>query len=90
VSRHIDTSYPSEFENTSEVEIYNALIDLMEVSAKLAEDVHIQARPADPSAYFFVATLDRELQTWYKSLPHKLKWIPQNIENAPPSLFILQ
>jgi len=53
-------------------------------------DLEVKRPTKSTDAYFKIAALDRELNTWHNELPEDLKWDPENIAKGPPSLFLLQ
>ncbi|KAF2430447.1 hypothetical protein EJ08DRAFT_243853 [Tothia fuscella] len=83
---------PAGPETASETQIYEALLDLMELAGKITEslDPRSQADASiDRDAYLRMAALDREFGNWYARLPDPLKWTPANINTAPFSFFLL-
>jgi Fungal specific transcription factor domain len=75
---------------TLETQIYEALIDLMELAGKITDMRDSKSTTdTDHSAYLRMAALDRELGAWYSKLPKPLQWIPENINTAPFSFFLL-
>lgn len=70
-----------------ETEIYDALINLTDTASKLTDAAHRHYTTSDPSAYYFVTGLHRELRSWYKHLPSRLQWTPANLARNPPSAF---
>jgi hypothetical protein len=85
---------PAGIQKSLETQIYEELLDLMELAGKIAEirDSGEQAaQDVDKanSAYLYVMNLDRQLQTWYRRLPENLSWKPENIQTAPFSFFLL-
>lgn len=85
---------PAGVQKSLETQIYEELLDLMELAGKIAEirDAGSQAgQEVDKgnSAYLYVMDLDRQLQTWYRKLPDNLVWKPENIQTAPFSFFLL-
>ena len=70
-----------------ETQIYEALISLTDTACKLTDAAHRHYTTADPSAYYFVTGLHRELRSWYKQLPRRLQWTPANLARNPPSAF---
>ncbi|KAL1903564.1 hypothetical protein Sste5346_000192 [Sporothrix stenoceras] len=70
-----------------ETEIYDALINLTDTASKLTDAAHRHYTTSDPSAYYFVTGLHRELRNWYKHLPPRLQWTPANLARDPPSAF---
>lgn len=85
---------PAGVQKSLETQIYEELLDLMELAGKIAEirDSGEQSRQdidKQNSAYLYVMNLDRQLQTWYRRLPENLVWKPANIQTAPFSFFLL-
>lgn len=75
---------------TLETQIYDALIDLMELAGKITDMRDSKSSTdTDHSAYLRMAALDRELGAWYSKLAKPLQWIPENINTAPFSFFLL-
>ncbi|KAH7034287.1 fungal-specific transcription factor domain-containing protein [Macrophomina phaseolina] len=75
-----------------ETQIYEALIDLMEIAGRVVENREVTTTVGgnfDRSAYRQLVALDRELNSWYARLPDALRWEPSNIQTAPRSFFIL-
>jgi len=75
-----------------ETEIYEHLLELMELAGKIIEiqDTRITTTQAmNDDAYLQVMNLDRQLQAWYRRLPEKLAWKPANIQTAPSPFFLL-
>jgi hypothetical protein len=72
-----------------ETDIYEALIYLMSIAAKVTDAAHRQYRISDPTSYLFVAGIGQELRDWQDALPEILKWQPNNLGNAPASYFTL-
>lgn len=76
-----------------ETEIYEALLDLMELAGKITENMDSRSisssSPIDRDAYLRMAALDREFGTWLARLPDSLKWTPENIRTAPLAFFLL-
>ena len=81
------------FEETKkplETQVYEALIDLMELAGKITDMRDAKSTTdTDHSAYLRMSALDRELGAWYSKLPRALQWIPENINTAPFSFFLL-
>lgn len=85
------------------MEIYEQLIELMELAGRIVEsrDHHVLNKTnmdqnniffiseAEDNAYLQVINLDRQLQNWYHRLPDNLAWKPSNIKTAPYSFFLL-
>jgi hypothetical protein len=85
---------PAGIQKSLETQIYEELLDLMELAGKIAEirDSGEQSGldiDKQNSAYLYVMNLDRQLQTWYRRLPENLVWKPANIQTAPYSFFLL-
>jgi hypothetical protein len=74
--------------------IYEALIELMEISGKIVEQVEFR-RTLGPnscpeqSAYFKMAALDREIHNWNTRLPRELRYTEENRTAAPMSFYLL-
>lgn len=85
------------------IEIYEQLIELMELSGRIVEtrDQHAFKPPrndgtnmfamneTENNAYLHTINLNRQLQNWYRRLPNHLTWCPANIKTAPYSFFLL-
>ena len=90
----LSASKPAGIEKSLETQIYEELLDLMELAGKIAEIKDTEAQSSQDvdkanSAYLYVMNLDRQLQTWYRRLPENLVWKPANIQTAPFSFFLL-
>jgi hypothetical protein len=88
----LGTCLPAGPEKALETQIYEALLDLMELAGKITENLDPRSQTdanIDREAYLRMAALDREFGNWYQRLPEKLKWKPSNINNAPFSFFLL-
>jgi hypothetical protein len=88
----LGTCLPAGPEKALETQIYEALLDLMELAGKITENLDPRSQTdanIDREAYLRMAALDREFGSWYQRLPEKLKWKPSNINNAPFSFFLL-
>jgi len=77
-----------------ETQIYEALLDLMELAGKITDNIEARVSMSDTAiidhdAYLRMAALDREFGRWYAKLPDSLKWSPENIRTAPLSFFLL-
>lgn len=76
-----------------ETQIYEALLDLMEIAGKIAEldltSFKGSPRSVDNEAYHRMSALDRQLNTWYSQLSEPLKWKPENIDTSPSSFFLM-
>jgi hypothetical protein len=80
---------PSGHEKTHETRVYEALLQLMELVGPLC-DLEVKRSTKLTDAYFKIAALDRELNSWYTELPEDLKWTAENIANGPAPLLLLQ
>jgi len=96
LSKHFErlgTCRPAGHEKNLETQIYEALLDLMELAGKITENTDSNSgqidSQVDRNAYLRMASLDRELGVWYARLPDALRWTPQNIQTAPMSFFLL-
>jgi hypothetical protein len=88
----LGTCKPAGSQKSLETQIYEALLDLMELAGKITENIDpssIANDNIDRNAYLRMAGLDRELNSWYARLPEPLKWSPANINTAPFSYFLL-
>lgn len=75
-----------------ETQIYEALLDLMEIAGRAAENresVMTTWGNFDRNAYRLLVSMDRELTNWHARLPEALRWEPANIQTAPRSFFIM-
>lgn len=85
---------PAGVQKSLETQIYEELLDLMELAGNITEIRDLGAQSSydidkQNSAYLYVMNLDRQLQTWYRRLPENLVWKPANIQSAPFSFFLL-
>jgi hypothetical protein len=89
----LGTCRPAGPDKSMETMIYEALIDLMELSGKITEniDLHLNNAGASPNSAHRkrMAAVHREFSIWYDRLPEKLQWTPNNIATAPFSFFLL-
>ena len=89
----LGTCRPVGPEKSLETQIYEALIDLMELAGKITENMDPLKQNTgsviDRNQYLRMAALDREFSTWYARLPEQLRWTPANIATAPFSFFLL-
>ena len=70
---------------------FDALIDLLEISANVVELLYSKPNLFQYSDYLFtLAGLDAGLKAWYNQLPESLVWTEQNVENASLAFFHLQ
>ncbi|KAL3486873.1 fungal-specific transcription factor domain-containing protein [Aspergillus germanicus] len=84
-----------------EMQIYQALFELMEMAGKITAITHPSVSSSSSSAfssartdhdrvvYLRMAALDSELEKWYTRLPEALKYTADNAATAPPSFFLL-
>lgn len=85
-------------------EIYDQLVELMELAGRIVEireNTRMMKRhryresslyngaETEDNVYLHVINLDRQLQNWYRRLPEHLTWRPANIKTAPYSFFLL-
>jgi len=75
-----------------EVQIYTALLDLLDLTTRITELVDRKdvSRKTDVSDHLAAAALGQELTAWYRRLPHELKWASNNLQSAPPSFYLFQ
>ncbi|KAL4738819.1 fungal-specific transcription factor domain-containing protein [Aspergillus similis] len=94
LSRQFDrlgTSTPGS-EKSLELQIYQALFELMEMAGKITGITHhgsSRETDRDRLMYLRMAALDSELERWYARLPEPLKYTAENAATAPPSFFLL-
>jgi Fungal specific transcription factor domain len=83
---------PATSEKSLETQVYESLLDLMEIAGKITEiDASRLDDNVNPNHHVFVlmANLNRELELWYTRLPKPLQWTPENVRSAPFSFFLL-
>ncbi|KAF2465280.1 uncharacterized protein BDR25DRAFT_239858 [Lindgomyces ingoldianus] len=89
----LGTCRPAGLEKSMETQIYEALLDLMELAGKITENMDPRSQSPDSAInrnqYLRMAALDREFSHWYARLPEPLRWTPANIAAAPFSFFLL-
>ncbi|KAH7121057.1 fungal-specific transcription factor domain-containing protein [Dendryphion nanum] len=89
----LGTCRPAGPEKSMETQIYEALLDLMELAGKITENMDPRSQSPesaiDRNQYLRMAALDREFSSWYARLPEQLRWTPANIATAPFSFFLL-
>ncbi|KAF2815741.1 uncharacterized protein BDZ99DRAFT_565677 [Mytilinidion resinicola] len=89
----LGTCRPAGVEKSLETQIYEALLDLMELAGKITENMDPRSQGPDAvidrNQYLRMAALDREFSNWYARLPDTLRWTPANINAAPFSFFLL-
>lgn len=77
-----------------EKQIYEALLDLMELAGEINKVVDDASKPGtrlDQQVYFHMAALDRRLQSWYSRLHSPLRWSTDanNTTHPPPCSYFL-
>lgn len=87
-------SLPAVPERRLEQQIYESLLELMEIAGKITEIMDQASRLDDNvnlNHHVFVrmANLNRELEIWYSRLAKPLQWTPENVQSAPFSFFLL-
>ncbi|RDW65643.1 uncharacterized protein DSM5745_09382 [Aspergillus mulundensis] len=84
-------SSPPGSEKTLELQIYQALFELMEMGGKITGITHVSGHDPnhDRHMYLRMAALDSELERWYARLPEALKYTAENATTAPPPFFLL-
>ncbi|KAF2708012.1 hypothetical protein K504DRAFT_381615 [Pleomassaria siparia CBS 279.74] len=89
----LGTCRPAGPEKSMETQIYEALLDLMELAGKITENMDPRSQSPestiDRNQYLRMAALDREFSNWYARLPESLRWTPANLATAPFSFFLL-
>lgn len=90
----LGTCMPAGPSRSINTRIYEALIDLMEVAGHIVEQLEFRQnnasdRTPDQAAYFRMARLDKDLQSWMTRLPADLQYSEENRRNAPISFYLL-
>ncbi|KAF2669315.1 hypothetical protein BT63DRAFT_432951 [Microthyrium microscopicum] len=89
----LGTCKPAGEEKALETQIYEALLDLMELAGGITENMEgrsmSDSAAIDQEAYLRMASLDREFGRWHSRLPEQLKYNNKNVETAPLSFFLL-
>jgi len=88
----LGTSLPAGPAKNRETQIYEALLDLMELAGKITEIMDQASKlntNIDHHVYFRMSALHRELEFWYSRLPKTLQWNADNIATSPFSFFLL-
>ncbi|KAK5048536.1 hypothetical protein LTR84_005627 [Exophiala bonariae] len=88
----LGTSLPAGPAKSRETQIYEALLDLMELAGKITEIMDQASKLStniDHHVYFGMSALHRELESWYSHLPKTLQWNADNIATSPFSFFLL-
>ncbi|OQU97756.1 Fungal specific transcription factor domain-containing protein [Cladophialophora immunda] len=73
-------------------QILDALLELSELSSKiqgLAQPMLSPDAVGDEGRLVDVAMLDNKLKSWYSSLPPRLTWTPENVQDAPRAFFLI-
>lgn len=88
----LGTCQPAGEEKSIETQIYEALIELMELASKITEIMDKMSNKSgnpDRLACIRMSALDRELERFYARLPPSLQYTAENIQTAPFSFFLL-
>ncbi|KEF53682.1 uncharacterized protein A1O9_10082 [Exophiala aquamarina CBS 119918] len=88
----LGTNLPAGPSKSRETQIYEALLDLMELAGKITEIMDQASKlntNIDHHVYFRMSALHRELESWYSRLPKTLQWSADNIATSPFSFFLL-
>ena len=89
----LGTMKPAGEDRAIQTQIYEALLDLMELAGKITENMDSRtisdSSPIDRDAYLRMASLDREFGSWFARLPEPLRWTHENIRTAPLAFFLL-
>jgi hypothetical protein len=88
----LGTSLPAGPEKSRETQIYEALLDLMELAGKITEIMDQPSKLStniDHHIYFRMSSLHKEIESWYSRLPKSLQWTADNIATSPFSFFLL-
>lgn len=88
----LGSSLPAGPAKSRETQLYEALLDLMELAGKITEIMDQASKlntNIDHHVYFRMSALHRELESWYSRLPKTLQWDADNIATSPFSFFLL-
>lgn len=88
----LGTCQPVGEEKNIETQIYEALIELMELAGKITEIMDKMSNKSgnpDRLACIRMSALDRELERFYARLPPPLQYTEENFQNVPFSFFLL-
>ena len=77
-------------EKTIETQIYEKLLQLMDIAEALCETRIFDKGTGRSDAYFKIAATGSQLKSWHEALPPDLKWTSANIASAPATFFLLQ
>lgn len=82
---------PAGPENCLETQIYEALLDLMELAGKITEKFEPDKadKTSEDDGYLRMLALDRQINSWYSRLPEPLRWTASNVKTGPLSFFLL-
>ncbi|KAI0869748.1 fungal-specific transcription factor domain-containing protein [Hypoxylon argillaceum] len=76
-------------EQTTEQEIYEQLVELMDLASRMVENRDETLIQGTEQTASDLLALNQQLRDWYGRLPSHLKWGPDNIKAAPYSYFLL-
>lgn len=87
----LGTCMPAGPERCLETQIYEALLDLMDMAGTIAEKFNPREleKSSEEDAYLRMLALERQINSWYTRLPESLKFTSSNAKTAPLSLFLL-
>lgn len=77
-------------EKSIEMQCFDALLELLDLTAKIVEHLFSRQSPLRHRDYLVIAGLDADLKAWYSRLSGSLAWTQNNIETAPIPYFHLQ
>jgi hypothetical protein len=69
---------------------FDALLDLLDLTAKVVELLYSRPGPLQHSDHLVIAGLDADLKAFYNNLSAPLVWTQSNIDTAPLPYFHLQ
>lgn len=87
----LGTCQPAGEEMSIETQIYQALIELMELAGKITEvmyKISSKSYNTDRLAYIRMLELERELERFSARLPPSLQYTAENVRTAPFSFFL--
>lgn len=79
----------NEQERSHEMQIYEALVELMILSGKITDGI-VNSEKRIGSHFLTAAVLEQEFRQWYSALPPRFKWTQENCRNSPANFFLLQ
>jgi hypothetical protein len=88
----LGTCLPAGPSKSLESQIYEALLDLMELAGTIPEiggSLSQNIQSFNHEAYARVSALDSKLSRWHSCLPVQLRWTNDNIQTAPFSFYLL-